>query len=138
MFILPSTIAYCLVLDGWSDLWPPLCLANEVLLLGQRLLLIATRLLPRPINLYAFASTYLFSGYLTFSNTIHDLILIYGPFIPTVNISHIYRYEFNVVQLLHFVGYFGWFRCGRANWWTPITVTHDWFEVGPKLRYIVS
>ena len=49
----------CPVLDGWSDFWPPLCLAKEVLLLKQRLLLLVTRLLPRPINLYAFDNTYL-------------------------------------------------------------------------------
>ena len=84
MFILPRKIAYCPVLNRWLDLWPLLCLANEVFLLGQRLLLIVTRLLSRPINLYAFASIYLSSGYLTSSSTTHGPIPIFGPFIPTI------------------------------------------------------
>ena len=83
MFIIPSTIACCLVLDGWLDLWLSFCLAKEVFLLGQRLLLIVTRLLPWPINLYVFASIYLSSGYLTSSSTAHGPILISGLFIPT-------------------------------------------------------
>ena len=84
MFILPSTTTCCPVLDGWSNLWPSLCLAEEAFLLRQRLMLIVTRLLPQPINLYAFASIYLSSGYLTSSGMAHSPILISRPFIPTI------------------------------------------------------
>ena len=83
MFILPSTIACCPVLDGWLDLWLSFCLVEEVFLLGQHLILIVTRLLPWPINLYAFASIYLSSGYLTSLGTAHGPILISELFIPT-------------------------------------------------------
>ena len=85
MFILPSTIACCPVLDEWSNFRPPLYLAGEVFLLRKRLLLIVTRPLTRPINLYAFASTYLSSSYLTSSGAAHGPK--FEPFIPTIIIQ---------------------------------------------------
>ena len=100
MLIIPSTIACCPILNEWSDLWPLLCLTEEVFLLGQRLLLIVTRLLPRSINLYAFANIYLSLGYLTSSGALtslgaaHGPILLLGPFIPTASKYKIPRHKF--------------------------------------------
>ena len=74
----------CLVLDGWSNLWPLLYLAEEAFLLGQCSLLPATRHLPQPFNLYAFSNIYLFLVYLTSSGMIYSPIPSSRPFIPTI------------------------------------------------------
>ena len=76
MFILTSIIACCLVLDEGLDLWPPLCLTEETLLLRfQRLM---TKLLSQSINWYTFVSIYLSSS------TAHGLVPIFGPFFPII------------------------------------------------------
>ena len=78
MFILTSTIACFLVLDEGSDLWPPLCLTKETLLLRQHFQRLMTKLLSQSINWYTFVSIYLSSG------TTHGLVPIFGPFFPII------------------------------------------------------
>ena len=73
--------------SGWTVRSCPgfktmLCLAEEVLLLGQHFQLLMTKLLPRTINLYASISIYLSLDYLMSSSTAHNLIPISRPFIP--------------------------------------------------------
>ena len=84
MFILTNMITCCLVLNEGSNLWPLPHLAEEVLLLGQHFQFLMTKLLPRTINLHAFISIYLSLDYLMSSSTAHGLILVSGPFIPTI------------------------------------------------------
>ena len=51
-----------------------------------------TRLLPQPINLYAFVSIYLSLGYLTSLGTTHGPIPLSRPFIPTLSmLEYLYK-----------------------------------------------
>ena len=91
----------CLVLDKGSDFWPLLCLAVEVLLLKQHFQLLMTRILPRPINLYAFINMYLSLDYLMSSGTAHNPIPIFRPSISTISILFIYFSEDKYPSILN-------------------------------------
>ena len=79
MFILANMITCCLVLDEGSNFCPLLCLAEEVLLIGQHFQSLITKLLPRTINLYASISIYLSSDYLMSLGAAHGSIPTSGP-----------------------------------------------------------